>query len=151
LKTNKVYRNLHSGLLVEHAIRRGEGLLADNGALVGYTGKFTGRTPKDKFTVKDAITADKVNWGDMNQPFDPEKFDALFERVLEFMRGRDELFVEDLFAGADPRYRMPIRVINQYAWHNLFVRALFVRPTAEELKTHQPDFTIVSAPEFLAD
>jgi phosphoenolpyruvate carboxykinase (ATP) len=150
LKNNKVFRNLRSGILVEHAIRRNEGMLADNGALVAYTGKFTGRTPKDKFTVKDAVTADKVNWGDVNQAFDPEKFDALFERVTEFLRGRD-LYVQDLFAGADPQYRLPIRVINQYAWHNLFVRALFVRPTEEELASHRPEFTIVSAPEFLAD
>ncbi len=150
LKSNPVQRNLHSGILVEHAIRRGEGQLADNGALVAYTGKFTGRTPKDKFTVKDAITSDLVNWGDVNTAFEPEKFDALFERVVEFLRGR-ELYVQDLYAGADPKYRLPIRVINQYAWHNLFVRALFVRPTDEELKTHQPEFTIVSAPEFEAD
>lgn len=151
LKSSKVHRNLHSSLLVEHAIRRGEALLADNGALVGYTGKFTGRTPKDKFTVKDSVTADLVHWGDVNQPFDPEKFDALFERVLEFMRRRDELFVQDLYSGADSRYRLPVRIINQYAWHNLFVRALFIRPTAEELNTYQPEFTILSAPEFLAD
>ncbi len=150
LKTNTVHRNLHSGLLVEHAIRRGEGLLADNGALVAYTGKFTGRTPKDKFTVKDDITKDLVNWGDVNLAFDPEKFDALFERVLAFLRGR-ELYVQDLYAGADPKYQLPIRVINQYAWHNLFVRALFVRPTQEQLKTHSAEFTIVSAPEFQAD
>jgi phosphoenolpyruvate carboxykinase (ATP) len=150
LKNERIYRNLHSGLLVEHAIRRGEGLLADNGALVAYTGKYTGRTPKDKFTVKDQITGDLVNWGEVNQAFDQEKFDALFERVVAFLRGK-ELFVEDLYAGADSKYRLPVRVINQYAWHNLFVRALFVRPTAEELKTHRPEFTIVSAPEFLAD
>jgi phosphoenolpyruvate carboxykinase (ATP) len=150
LKNNPIQRNLHSGILVEQAIRRGEGQLADNGALVAYTGKFTGRTPKDKFTVKDPITTDLVNWGDINTAFEPEKFDALFERVVEFLRGR-ELYVQDLYAGADPKYRLPIRVINQYAWHNLFVRALFVRPTDEELKTHQPEFTIVSAPEFEAD
>ncbi len=151
LKSSKVHRNLHSSLLVEHAIRRGEALLADNGALVGYTGKFTGRTPKDKFTVKDSVTTDLVHWGDVNQAFDSEKFDALFERVLEFMRRRDELFVQDLYSGADSRYRLPVRIINQYAWHNLFVRALFIRPTAEELNTYQPEFTILSAPEFLAD
>ncbi|HKW77432.1 MAG TPA: phosphoenolpyruvate carboxykinase (ATP) [Terriglobales bacterium] len=151
LKSSKVHRNLHSSLLVEHAIRRGEALLANNGALVGYTGKFTGRTPKDKFTVKDSVTADLVHWGDVNQAFDPEKFDALFERVLEFMRRRDELFVQDLYSGADARYRLPVRIINQYAWHNLFVRALFIRPTTEELNTYQPEFTILSAPEFLAD
>jgi phosphoenolpyruvate carboxykinase (ATP) len=150
LKSNKTYRNLRSGLLVEHAIRRSEGMLADNGALVAYTGKFTGRTPKDKFTVKDSVSAEKVNWGDVNQSFDPEKFDALFERVVAFLRGRD-LYVQDLFAGADPQYRLPIRVINQYVWHNMFARALFVRPTTEELASHQPEFTIVSAPEFLAD
>jgi phosphoenolpyruvate carboxykinase (ATP) len=150
LKSNKVHRNLHSGLLVEHAVRRGEGLLADNGALVAYTGKFTGRTPKDKFTVKDSVTAELVNWGDVNQAFDTEKFDALFERVVASLRGK-ELFVQDLFAGADPKYRLPIRVINEYAWHNLFVRALFVRPKNEELKSHHAQFTIISAPEFQAD
>src|SRR6266849_5663324 len=149
LKTSKVYRNLHSGGLVEHAIRRGEGQLADNGALVAYTGKFTGRTPKDKFTVKDSITADLVNWGDVNIAFDPVKFDALFERVLEHLRGR-ELFVQDLFSGADPQYRLPIRVINEYALHNLFVRQLFVRTSDEELRNHSPQFTIISAPEFQA-
>ena len=150
LKSNKVYLNLYSGVLVEHAIRRGEGLLADNGALVGYTGKYTGRTPKDKFTVKDPVTTELVNWGGANQPFDPEKFDALFDRVVASMRGK-ELFVQDLYAGADSKYRLPIRVINEYAWHNLFVRALFVRPTEEELKTHRAEFTIVSAPEFQGD
>jgi phosphoenolpyruvate carboxykinase (ATP) len=150
LKSNKVHRNLHSGLLVEHAIRRGEGLLADNGALVAYTGKYTGRSPKDKFTVKDPATTELVNWGDVNQAFDPEKFDALFDRVVASLRGK-ELFVQDLYAGADSKYRLPIRVINEYAWHNLFVRALFVRPTEEELKTHRAEFTIVSAPEFVAD
>jgi phosphoenolpyruvate carboxykinase (ATP) len=150
LKSSKVHKNLHSGILVEHAVRRNEGLLADNGALVAYTGKYTGRSPKDKFTVKDPVTAELVNWGDVNIAFDPEKFDALFERVVASLRGK-ELFVQDLYAGADSKYRLPIRVINEYAWHNLFVRALFVRPSAEELKTHRAEFTIVAAPEFQAD
>ncbi len=150
LKNDKVHRNLHSGILVEHAVRRGEGLLADNGAIVAYTGKYTGRSVKDKFTIKDPITAELVNWGDHNQPFSPEKFDALFDRVVASLRGK-ELFVQDLYAGADPKYRLPIRVINEYAWHNLFVRALFVRPSEEELKTHRAEFTIVSAPEFQGD
>ncbi len=135
---------------MEHSIRRGESMLADNGALVAYTGKYTGRSPKDKFTVKDPVTAELVNWGDVNQAFDPEKFDALYERVVASLQGK-ELFVQDLFAGADSKYRLPVRVINEYAWHNLFVRALFVRPTAEELKTHRAEFTIVSAPEFQGD
>jgi phosphoenolpyruvate carboxykinase (ATP) len=151
LAAKKVYRNLRSGPLVEHAIARGEGQLADNGALVAYTGKYSGRIPKDKFAVKDSITANKVNWGDINIAFDPDKFDALFDRVMEYMHGRSALFVQDLFAGAAPQYRLPVRVINEFAWQNLFVRTLFVRPTEEELKTHRPEFTIVSAPGFQAD
>jgi phosphoenolpyruvate carboxykinase (ATP) len=150
LASNKIYRNLRSGPLIEHAIRRGEGHLADNGALAAYTGKYSGRVPKDKFTVKDSITADKINWGDINLAFDADKFDALFDRVVDHLRGR-ELFVQDLFAGADPRYRLPVRVINELAWQNVFVRALFVRPTTEELKTHSPEFTILCAPQFHAD
>src|SRR5207253_5905997 len=146
-----VYRNLHPAVLVEHSLRRGEGTrLAANGALVGWTGKRTGRSPKDKFTVKDAVTADKVFWGEVNQPFDPQKFEALYSRVLEYLKTRD-LYVQDLFAGADPQYRLPIRVINEFAWHNLFVRDLFIRPTEEELQTHAPEFTVIAAPTFLAD
>ena len=150
LSQNKVNRNLFPPQLVEAALRRGESVLAARGSLVSETGKRTGRSPKDKFTVKDAITADKVAWGAVNQPFPAEKFDALYERVLDYLRDK-ELFVQDLFCGADPKYRLPIQVINQYAWHNLFVRQLFLRPTAEELKAHKPEFTIVSAPGFLAD
>ena len=150
LATSQVYFNLRSGPLVEHSIRRGEGHLADNGALAAYTGKYSGRVPKDKFTVKDSVTADKMNWGDINLAFDHDKFDALFDRVIDYMRGR-ELFVQDLYAGADPKYRLPVRVINELAWQNLFVRALFVRPSEEEIKTHRPEFTILCAPGFHAD
>ena len=150
LKTNKTHWNLRSGPLVEHAVRLGEGHLADNGAFSAFTGKYTGRTPKDRFMVKDSITAGPVNWGDVNQPFDPVKFDAIFERVLDYVRGR-ELFVQDLNCGADPTYRLPIRVINNQAWQNLFVRCMFIRPSKEELKNHQPEFTVVGVPDFLAD
>jgi phosphoenolpyruvate carboxykinase (ATP) len=150
LAEGRVHRNLPAGALVEHAVRRGEGRLAANGALVSETGKRTGRSPKDKFTVKDALTADQVDWGAVNQPFEPVKFDALFERVLDQVK-RQELFVQDLYAGADPRYRLPIRVINTLAWHNLFVRQLFVRPSREERQNHAPEFTILAAPDFLAD
>jgi phosphoenolpyruvate carboxykinase (ATP) len=150
LAANKVFRNLRSGPLIEHSVRRGEGHLADNGALAAYTGKYAGRAPKDKFTVKDSITADKISWGDVNLAFDADKFDALFDRVVEYLRGR-ELYVQDLYAGADPKYRLPVRVINELAWQNLFVRALFVRPSSEELKTHRPEFTILCAPQFQAD
>jgi len=150
LGQNEVHRNLYPPQLVEAALRRGEAELAARGSLVGETGKRTGRSPKDKFTSRDSVTENKVAWGPMNLPISPDIFDALYERVLEYLRGK-EIFVQDLYSGADPRYRLPIRVINEYAWHNLFARQLFIRPTAEELKTHKPEFTIVSAPSFLAD
>ena len=150
LGQEKVHRNLFPAPLVEAALRRGEAELAAGGSLVAGTGKRTGRSPKDKFTIKDALTENRIAWGSANQPFPPDKFDALYERVLDHLKGK-ELFVQDLFCGADPQYTLPIQVINEYAWHSLFVRQLFIRPTAEELKTHQPEFTIVSAPSFKAD
>ena len=150
LGQEKVRRNLFPAPLVEAALRRGEAELAARGSLVAGTGKRTGRSPKDKFTIKDALTENKVAWGSANLPFPSDKFDALYERVLDHLKGK-ELFVQDLFCGADPMYTLPIQVINEYAWHSLFVRQLFIRPTAEELKTHKPEFTIVSAPSFKAD
>jgi phosphoenolpyruvate carboxykinase (ATP) len=150
LGQGKVHRNLFPAPLVEAALRRGEAELAAAGSLVAGTGKRTGRSPKDKFTIKDALTENRIAWGSANQPFPPDKFDALYERVLDYLKGK-ELFVQDLFCGADPQYTLPIQVINEYAWHSLFVRQLFIRPTAEELKTHKPEFTIVSAPSFKAD
>jgi len=150
LGQNNVHRNLYPPQLMEAALRRGEAELAARGSLVAETGKRTGRSPNDKFIVRDAATENKVDWGSVNLPISPDIFDALYERVLEYLRGK-ELFVQDLYCGADPKYRLPIQIINQYAWHNLFVRQLFIRPTAEELKTHNPEFTIVAAPSFLAD
>ena len=150
LAQKNVQRNLSTPKLVEVAIRNGEGVLSARGALVSETGQRTGRSPKDKFTVRDAITANKVAWGSVNLAFDPDKFDALYERVLEYLAGK-QVYVQDLFCGADPRYQLPIQVINEFAWHNLFVRQLFIRPTPEELNTHKAEFTIVSAPGFLAD
>ncbi len=147
---DKVHRNWFPAPLAEAALRRGEAELAAGGSLVAETGKRTGRSPKDKFTIKDAVTENKVAWGSANQPFPPDKFDALYERVLDYLKGK-ELFVQDLFCGADPKYRLPIQVIGEYAWHSLFVRQLFIRPTSEELKTHKPEFTILSAPGFKAD
>jgi len=143
------HRNLSTPALVETAIARGEGRLAANGALVAMTGARTGRSPRDKFTVEDDQTRQRVHWGKVNQPFPQDKFDALLERVLRYMAERD-LFVMDLAAGADPTYRLPIQVICEYAWHALFVKQLFVRPTAEELKNHVPEFTVIAAPEFEA-
>jgi len=150
LAQKNVQRNLTTPKLVEAALINREGVLSSRGALVSETGKRTGRSPKDKFTVKDSITENKVDWGSVNLPFAPEEFDALYDRVLEYLQAK-QVYVQDLFCGADPRYRLPIQVISEYAWHNLFVRQLFIRPTDEELKTPKPEFTIVSAPGFLAD
>jgi len=143
------HRNLSTPQLVETAIARGEGRLAANGALVAMTGARTGRSPRDKFTVEDDQTRQRVHWGKVNQPFPQDKFDALLERVLRHMAERD-LFVMDLAAGADPTYRLPIQVICEYAWHALFVKQLFVRPAPEELKNHVAEFTVIAAPEFEA-
>ncbi len=144
-----VFLNQPVAQLLESALLRGEARLAANGAVVAYTGARTGRSPKDKFTVDDKVTHDLVDWGRVNQPIAPERFDALLERVLAHMRQSD-LFVQDLYSGADPAYRLPIRVIAEYAWHALFVRQLFVRPTPGELKSHVPEFTVIAAPEFQA-
>jgi phosphoenolpyruvate carboxykinase (ATP) len=135
--------------LIESALLCGEGRLASNGAFVATTVPRTGRSPKDKFIVDDAVTHDLVHWGKVNQPISPDRFDALLERVLEHMGNRN-LFIQDLFSGADPAYRLPIRVITEYAWHSLFVRQLFVRPDPAELATHEPAFTVIVAPEFEA-
>src|SRR3954470_8288697 len=150
LEGRKVHRNLKPNDLTEYTLERKEAVLASNGAVVAETGKRTGRSPKDRFIVKDATTASTVDWGTTNQAFDPEKFEALLTRLVAYLKGKD-IFVQDLFAGADPKYRMPVRFINEYAWHNLFVRQLFVRPSESELKHHVPEFTVVCAPGFLAD
>jgi len=147
---NQVYWNLRSSALVEHAIRRHEGLLTSNGALVVHTGQYTGRSPNDKFIVEASPSREHIAWGPVNRPFPQERFDALHARMMTSLRGSD-LFVQDCLAGADPRYRMPIRVITTYAWHSLFARALFVRPKLEETSGHVPEFTIIDAPKFVAD
>ena len=144
-----VHRNLSTPQLVEAAIARGEASLAANGALVALTGSRTGRSPRDKFVVQDDLTRDTVDWGKVNQPFDPGKFQALLDRVVAHMRERD-LYVLDLFAGADENYRLPVQIIAEYAWHALFVKQLFRRPLFKELATHTPEFVIIAAPEFEA-
>jgi phosphoenolpyruvate carboxykinase (ATP) len=144
-----VHRNLSTPQLVEASIARGEASLASNGALVALTGARTGRSPRDKFIVRDAVTEQTVDWGKVNQPFDPAHFQALLDRVVAHMRERD-LYVLDLFAGADKAYQLPVQIIAEYAWHALFVKQLFLRPSLEELAAHQAEFTIIAAPEFEA-
>ncbi|PAQ14551.1 phosphoenolpyruvate carboxykinase (ATP) [Bacillus sp. FJAT-42315] len=137
--------------LVEKVLTRKEGVLTASGAVRAETGKYTGRSPKDKFIVEEASVKDKIDWGSVNQPISEEVFDQLYTKVIDYLKQKDELFVFKGFAGADTTHRLPIQVINEYAWHNLFAHQLFIRPTAEELKDHQAGFTIVSAPNFKAD
>jgi phosphoenolpyruvate carboxykinase (ATP) len=131
-------------------LARGEGALTHQGALVFNTGKYTGRSPRDKFIVREPSSEAQVDWGEVNQPFDPGRFDALYERVLEHLRGRD-VWIRDSFGGTDPAHRLPIRVVCERAYHALFSHQLFVNPAPEELASHKPEFTIIAAPNFLAD
>ncbi|AGA30674.1 phosphoenolpyruvate carboxykinase (ATP) [Singulisphaera acidiphila] len=141
--------NASQAVLAEHALSRGEGELSDQGALVFKTGKYTGRSPKDKFIVREPSSESEVDWGEVNFPFEPDRFDALHRRVLEHFEGR-EVWIQDSFGGTDPTHRLPIRVICERAYHALFAHQLFVRPTAEELASHRPAFTIIAAPDFQA-
>lgn len=145
-KTNK---NLTLDQLLESAVARGEGRITSTGALAGDTGKFTGRSPKDKFTVADAKTNDEVWWGDINQKFDADKFDALLERVIQHYEGK-EIFVRDAYACADPEYRLKVRVVNETAYQNLFVHHMFIRPDKNEVDSIDPDWVILAAPSFMA-
>jgi phosphoenolpyruvate carboxykinase (ATP) len=147
----EIFWNLGTAPLVEHALQRGEGRLTKDGALLVDTGKFTGRSVKDKFVVRDATTQDTINWGPINQPMSPEHWANLKADFLAALKDQKELFVADLFGGSQPEYRVNVRVINQMAWHNLFVRTLLVRPTAEELASFTPEYTIINLPSFKAD
>ncbi|GAB4522259.1 MAG: phosphoenolpyruvate carboxykinase (ATP) [Anaerolineales bacterium] len=147
----KVYWNLTTPMLYEAAIRRHEGVLAHLGPLMVRTGDHTGRSPRDKFLVDDPAVSADIWWGTANQPIARETFEALRQKMLAFLQNQD-LFVFDGYAGADGRYRMPIRVITQYAWHNLFARNMFIREfEAEKLRQHVPQFTVIDAPRFHAD
>jgi phosphoenolpyruvate carboxykinase (ATP) len=141
--------NLSAPVLYEEAVRRGEGHVAKNGPLVVRTGQHTGRSASDKFVVRDASTENTV-WWDNNKAMSPAHFDALYADMMAFAEGR-ELFAKDLFGGADLTHRISVRVVTEYAWHSLFVHQLLIRPTAEELKGFDPEFTIIDLPSFNAD
>lgn len=143
--------NLLPATLVEHAVRRGEGLLAKDGPLVVETGKHTGRSAKDKFIVRDAETESTVWWGKTNVAMSPEHFAALKADFLKALAEKDILFVADLFGGSQPEHRVNVRVINERAWHNLFIRTLLVRPETAELAAFIPEYTIIDLPSFVAD
>jgi phosphoenolpyruvate carboxykinase (ATP) len=142
--------NLGTSQLTEIALQRHEGMLASGGSFVVKTGRFTGRSPKDKYIVREAGTENTVDWGEVNQPMPEGAFDGMYARLEHFLEN-EELFVQDCFAGADPEYTLPIRVITQRAWHSLFARELFIRPNPHETDRHNPEFAIVFAPGFYAD
>jgi phosphoenolpyruvate carboxykinase (ATP) len=145
-----VYRNLPVARLVEMAVARGEGILTESGALRVTTGKYTGRSPNDKFTVDVPSVHSEIEWGKVNAPISPEKFDHLYDQVIGYLQNRP-LFVQDCFAGADPEYSLKVRVVSEFAWQSLFAQQLFLRPTEEQLQTHTPEFTVIAAPNFHAD
>ncbi|MBT2217045.1 phosphoenolpyruvate carboxykinase (ATP) [Virgibacillus dakarensis] len=151
LAQGNIQHNLSVPCLVEKILARNEGILTATGAIQATTGKYTGRSPKDKFIVKDDICEQFIDWGLVNQAIDEDKFDRLYEKVVAFLKDKNELYSFKGFAGADKKHRLPIQVINEYAWHNLFARQLFITPSDEELKTHKAEFTVVSAPTYKAD
>ena len=144
----EVFWNLTTAPLVEHAVRRGEGLLAKDGPLVVRTGKHTGRSANDRFIVRDATTERTVWWGNSNQPMDGVAFDRLHHDFLEALAAKDKLFAADLYGGSQPEHRVRVRVINELAWHNLFIRTLLVRPEADELRNFDPEYLIIDLPSF---
>lgn len=146
---NLVYWTSPTSVLYEQVVRRGEGLICHLGALTVKTGHYTGRAANEKFIVDEPTSSKHINWGKVNRPFDPDKFDALYKRMTSYMQGRD-LFVQDCFAGASPDHRLPVRIITERAWHSLFARNMFLRATPEELGTHKAQFTVIDLPAFHA-
>ena len=146
-----IHWNLPTAPLVEHALSRGEGLLAEHGPLVVDTGKHTGRSAKDKFIVRDTETEENIWWGATNKAMTPAHFATLKADFIQHLAGIDTLFVQDLFGGSQPEHRVRVRVINELAWHNLFIRTLLVRPESQALAGFEPEFTIIDLPSFKAD
>jgi phosphoenolpyruvate carboxykinase (ATP) len=144
-----VHWNLSVPLLYEHAIRRREGQLGAGGSFVANTGIHTGRSVRDKYIVEEASSKDDIAWGDINRPVSEAVFDRMHERMLGYFQGR-ETFVQDVFCGADPEYRLPVRLVSESAWHTLFARNMFIRPTLADLADFRPGFTILHAPEMKA-
>lgn len=150
IKDATAHWNLDPKTLAEITVGKGLGQFTSTGAVTIDTGEFTGRSPKDRFLVKDDITKDAIWWGDINIPFEPEHFDALYDKVVEYLSGK-ELYVRDAFACADPNYRMGIRAITELPWSNHFVDNMFIRPTDEEIDNFDPEWIAINAPGFMAD
>jgi len=148
---DRVYWNLPESALYEEAVFRNEGKIVNGGPLLVHTGKWTARAANEKYFVKESSTEDKIDWGKNNRPMTPEKFDGVFSRLQAFLQG-EELFVQDVYVGADPDYSMPIRIITDTAWQSLFARNMFITlKTLENYKTHIPQFTVIASPSFKLD
>ncbi len=147
----QIHANFGTAELVEHAVANQEGRLAAHGPLVVETGHHTGRSARDKFIVRDAKTEDTVWWGEVNRAMSEAQFAALKADFMTALEQKDTLYVADLFGGSQPENRVRVRVINEFAWHNLFIRTLLVRPTGAELEGFEPEYTIIDLPNFVAD
>lgn len=147
----KIHRNLKTEELVKKILLRGEGMLSKTGAVVVYTGKYTGRSPYDRFIVDSPKVHKEIDWGKANQPINEEKFDKLHQKIIHYLSDRQETFVFDGFVCADPEYKLPIRIVSEYAYQSLFARHLFINPTVKELKSHKPQLMILAAPGCLSD
>jgi len=145
-----VYYNLSIPELYEEVIRREEGIMGQGGTLVAYTGSHTGRSPADRFIVKEESSEKNILWGAVNKPIEEKYFDGLYDKVVRYLNKKD-VFVRDLFVCAHPNYALPVRVINEFAWHNVFVNNLFIRPDKNKLPHKEIGFTVISAPGFKAD
>jgi phosphoenolpyruvate carboxykinase (ATP) len=141
----------HPEQLVTDTLRMGEGVLNDTGALLIDTGEFTGRSPKDKFIVRDELTENTIHWNEFNLPIEPHYFDVIYRELMSYLDGMPELWIRDAYACADPRYRLNIRVINEKPWNNLFAYNMFLRPDETELEGFEADWHIISAPGLLLD
>ena len=150
IKNARIKYQLSPDELHAITIEKGQGVEVSTGALAVNTGEFTGRSPQDRFIVKDDVTKDKVWWGNINIPFETDAFDKLYNKVVDYLSEK-EVFVRDCYACADPNYKLNIRVINEYPWCNMFAYNMFLRPTEDELKNFSPEWTIINAPEFMAN
>ena len=142
--------NLSPQKLTQISLNKNQAQLADSGAISVNTGEFTGRSPKDRFVVKDSLTENSVWWGEVNIPFSPEKYNKLYNKVTSYLKGK-EVFVRDVYACADEEFKLNIRVVNEYPWSNMFAYNMFLRPTEDELSNFQADWTILNVPSFMAD
>ena len=148
-KLRNIYWQPNTEIIYEEAIRRDEGLIASEGPLIVYTGEHTGRSPKDKYVVREPSSENDIWWGSVNQPVETEQFERMLDKTLHYFENRD-MFVQNVFAGADPDYRIRVRVITEMAWHSLFARNLFITPKDEDLVDFEPDWTIIQAPNHRA-